>query len=46
MYLENSSRITSNTDELDKIRKCKQLYDDGIITLDEFESMKKKILDT
>ncbi len=32
-------------DELDKLRKLKQLLDEGVITKKEFEEKKKKILD-
>lgn len=37
----NSSSSTSNADE---IRKYKQLYDDGIITQEEFEKKKRELL--
>jgi hypothetical protein len=36
--------INSNSDGADIIRKYRQLYDDGIITKEEYEAKKKEIL--
>ena len=36
--------IVSQNDNLDKIRKLKQLFDDGIITEQEFNDKKQKLL--
>lgn len=41
---QNSSTETSAPSSADEIRKYKQLYDDGIITQDEFEAKKRQLL--
>lgn len=50
-YIENfNSSITTNNvkidDQYDKLAKIKKLLDDGIITQEEFEIEKKKLLST
>lgn len=41
---QNSGTETSAPSSADEIRKYKQLYDDGIITQDEFEAKKRQLL--
>ena len=43
--VENNSNNTNNAlSNADEIRKYKQLYDDGIITQEEFERKKQELL--
>ena len=35
----------NSSDHMDELEKLKKLYDDGVITKEEYESKKKKILD-
>ena len=43
---ENSSELSSDENKLsDEIEKLNQLLKDGVLTQDEFEKAKKKILD-
>ena len=48
-YLEISDIVVSNEkseiEKADKLRELKKLLDEGILTQEEFESEKKKILD-
>ncbi len=38
-------KVTSKTDPLEKLKKLKELYEEGIITKEEFEEKKKKLLE-
>ena len=42
---DNSDNISQETDKYDKIKKLKDLLDDGILTQEEYESEKKKLLE-
>ena len=41
----DSTNKTNNTDTSEEIRKFKALLDDGIITIEEFETKKKQLLE-
>lgn len=43
-YSENSSSSTSSTSLADELIKLKQLMDAGVITQDEFDAQKKRLL--
>ena len=36
--------VTDNSDKYDQLERIKSLYDDGVLTKEEFENEKKKIL--
>ena len=38
-------KVTSKTDPLEKLKKLKELYEEGIITKEEFEEKKRKLLE-
>ncbi len=42
---KNSEKPSSNTDTSTELRKLKELLDEGIITQEEFDAKKRKILD-
>lgn len=40
----SENKVENNISEEDELRKYKALFDDGIITQDEFEKKKKQLL--
>lgn len=42
--IKNNSVIVTEEDKYDKLKKLKKLLDDGVLTQEEFETEKKKIL--